>query len=184
MRELQHVGEHGAPLRRWRLCPHAEETKSSHIENGVRETERRLNNQRRKAVREDVNKHLTHRPGTRHARRGDVIAVNFHQHGGEAPEAAAGGSGSPLRWRTLLVLAVATSIDALAVGLTFAMTGTPILRPAVIIGLTCAAISAAGLHLGRVLAGMAALQRWAGLIGGLVLLAIGLRVLWQDGVFG
>ena len=82
LRELQHVGEHGAPLRRWRLCPHAEETKSSHIENGVRETERRLNNQRRKAVREDVNKHLTHRPGTRHARRGDVIAVNFHQHGG------------------------------------------------------------------------------------------------------
>src|SRR5699024_7372141 len=61
LRELQHVGEHGAPLRRWRLCPHAEETKSSHIENGVRETERRLNNQRRKAVREDVNKHLTHR---------------------------------------------------------------------------------------------------------------------------
>ena len=70
------------PLRRWRLRAHAEETKSSHIENGVRETERRLNNQRRKAVREDVNKHLTHRPGTRHARRGDVIAVNFHQHGG------------------------------------------------------------------------------------------------------
>ena len=89
-----------------------------------------------------------------------------------------------LRWRTLLVLAVATSIDALAVGLTFAMTGTPVWRPAVIIGLTCALISAAGLHLGRVLAGMSALQRWAGLIGGLVLLAIGLRVLWQDGVFG
>lgn len=109
---------------------------------------------------------------------------DFHQHGGEAPEVAAGCSSSPLRWRTLFVLAVATSIDALAVGLTFAMTGTPILRPAVIIGLTCAAISAAGLHLGRVLAGMAALQRWAGLIGGLVLLAIGLRVLWQDGVFG
>ena len=106
----------------------------------------------------------------------------FHHHGGEA--APMDNAAASLSWGTLLVLAVATSIDALAVGLTLAMTDTPILRPAVIIGLTCAAISAAGLHLGRVLAGMAVLQRWAGLAGGLALLAIGFRVLWQDGVFG
>ncbi|HJA79910.1 MAG TPA: manganese efflux pump MntP family protein [Candidatus Desulfovibrio intestinavium] len=107
---------------------------------------------------------------------------DFHHHGGEA--APMENAAASLSWGTLLVLAVATSIDALAVGLTLAMTDTPILRPAVIIGLTCAAISAAGLHLGRVLAGMAVLQRWAGLAGGLALLAIGFRVLWQDGVFG
>ncbi|MNR37818.1 hypothetical protein D3C85_1558730 [compost metagenome] len=80
MCELQHIGEHRAPLRCWRLRTHAQEAKSSHIENGVRETERRLNDQRRKAVRENIDEHLTHRARTRHARRGDVITVHFYQH--------------------------------------------------------------------------------------------------------
>jgi len=44
---------------------------------------------------------------------------------------------------TFLVLAVATSIDALAVGVTFAVLDTPILWPAVTIGAVTFALSAA-----------------------------------------
>ena len=61
-------------------CAPMPEAKSGHIKNGVREAERRLNNQRRKAVREDIDEHLAHRTGTGHAGRGDVVAVHFHQH--------------------------------------------------------------------------------------------------------
>ena len=49
----------------------------------------------------------------------------------------------------LLLLAVATSIDALAVGLTFAMTNTNAFLPSCLIGVVCAAISACGLFLGK-----------------------------------
>ena len=80
--ELQHVGEHGAPFRCWRLRTHAEEAKGGHIENGVGEAERCLNDQRRKAVREDIDEHLTHRACTRHAGSGHIVAVHLHQHGG------------------------------------------------------------------------------------------------------
>ncbi|WP_297215831.1 manganese efflux pump MntP family protein [uncultured Desulfovibrio sp.] len=106
------------------------------------------------------------------------------RHGDTDAEDCHGDGSDPTAWRNLLVLGVATSIDALAVGLTFAMTDTPVLWPSLVIGGVCFVISAVGLHLGRLLAGLAVLQRWAGLLGGLVLLGIGLRVLWQDGVFG
>ena len=63
----------------------------------------------------------------------------------------------PSRGRTLFLLAVATSIDALAVGLSFALLQMPVWGPSVIIGVVCAAITAAGLFLGRRLATAAAL---------------------------
>jgi len=76
---------------------------------------------------------------------------------------------------SLLILAVATSVDALAVGVSFALLDTGILLPCLIIGASTFAIS----FLGAVLGGAAA-ERWGKtmeVLGGLVLIAIGIRIL-------
>ena len=85
------------------------------------------------------------------------------------------------RLRTQLLLAVATSIDALAVGVTFACTGytlfTQLLMPLVIIGLTSLLFSLAGYHLGHRFGAGIAQRVKPELIGGLILIAIGLKIL-------
>ena len=56
--------------------------------------------------------------------------------------------GDPSRGLTLVMLAVATSVDALAVGLSLAMLGTAIWVPAVVIGLVTGGLSVVGVRLG------------------------------------
>ena len=80
----------------------------------------------------------------------------------------------PTRSWTLVMLAVATSIDALAVGLSLAMLQVHILYPSVVIGVVAAAMTALGLVLGRRL-GVQFGKRMS-LVGGLILIGIGLRV--------
>jgi putative Mn2+ efflux pump MntP len=93
-------------------------------------------------------------------------------------EAIAGGDDvvvPTFAWRPLLILAVATSIDALAAGVTLELVGPPPwLTLALIAGIT-AALSVAGLHLGR-RAG-ALLGRRVELAGGLILIGLGIKVL-------
>lgn len=89
----------------------------------------------------------------------------------------------PSRGASLLLLAVATSIDALAVGLSFALLKMPILMPSTVIGLVCAGLTALGLFLGQRLSRAALFGRHAGVAGGLVLLGIGFKILWEHGVF-
>ncbi len=89
----------------------------------------------------------------------------------------------PTRGLSLVLLSLATSMDALAVGLSLSLLGISIWWPALVIGVVCAAITAAGLHLGRLAAAASRLGRWAEALGGLVLLAIGIRILVQHGVF-
>ena len=76
---------------------------------------------------------------------------------------------------TLLTLSIATSIDALAVGLTFAFLEVNIAVAAGVIGITAFLVSVLGFVLGKK-AGTA-LGKRAELIGGLILIAIGLRIL-------
>ena len=78
----------------------------------------------------------------------------------------------------LLALSVATSIDALAVGLTLAVLRIPILRPVVVIGIVTFAISYLGIILGHELENLlrGRLKRDIQVAGGLVLIAIGLRI--------
>ena len=83
-------------------------------------------------------------------------------------------SADPTRSWTLVMLAVATSIDALAVGLSLAMLKVQILYPSIIIGLVASAMTVLGLALGNRL-GKTFGKRME-LVGGLVLLGIGLRV--------
>ncbi len=75
----------------------------------------------------------------------------------------------------LLTLSVATSIDALAVGLSLAMVGSTILVPALVIGIVAAALTVVGMVLGRRIGSL-----WGKrleIVGGLILIAIGIRIL-------
>lgn len=87
---------------------------------------------------------------------------------------------------TLWILGVATSLDALAVGLSLAVLRIEVWLPAVIIGAVCFVMTVIGLHLGgfiRRLPGLNSLGNGANAFGGLVLLAIGLKILQEHGVF-
>lgn len=80
-------------------------------------------------------------------------------------------------WRHMLPLAVACSIDAFAVGVSFAFMTLNIWLSVVIIGITTGLFSAAGLIIGRLFG-----SRWqkpAQIAGGVVLILIGLKVLLE-----
>jgi putative Mn2+ efflux pump MntP len=87
------------------------------------------------------------------------------------------------RGLSLVVLSVATSIDALAVGFSMSLLKTPILLPAVVIGLVAASATVLGLHLGRLAASSKRLSLYAEIVGGLVLWAIAINILHEHGVF-
>ena len=91
---------------------------------------------------------------------------------------------NPHRLYTQLLLAIATSIDALAVGISFALTGYGALSrltlPLVIIGLVSFLFSIAGYHLGRRFGKPITKRMKPELIGGLILIAIGLKILLYD----
>jgi len=75
----------------------------------------------------------------------------------------------------MVMLSIATSIDALAVGLSLAMLGVGILLPALVIGLVTGGLCTAGVSLGERL-GKHLGQRME-VVGGLVLIGIGLKIL-------
>ncbi|MBN2021836.1 MAG: manganese efflux pump [Pirellulales bacterium] len=81
----------------------------------------------------------------------------------------------PTRGLMLVTLSVATSIDALAVGLSMAFLRISIWMPAVVIGLVAATLSTVGIQFGRRLGSR--VGQAAELIGGGVLLAIAVRIL-------
>ena len=85
--------------------------------------------------------------------------------------------------KTLCTLGVATSIDAMAVGLSFAMVGVSVWMPAVLIGVVCAVITLAGIALGRILGRSTMLGGKASVLGALVLFGIGIKILHEHGVF-
>lgn len=86
-----------------------------------------------------------------------------------------------LRHSKLLAMAVATSIDALAVGVSFAFTeGLRMLPSCALIGCTTFALSFAGAMLGSRIPHISG--RKAGILGGVVLIALGVRML-VTGVF-
>ena len=77
----------------------------------------------------------------------------------------------------MLVLAVATSIDALTVGITFAFLGTPIVEAITIIGITTMVISIAGVVVGNFFGSR--YKSKAEFIGGLILVLLGLKILLE-----
>jgi len=85
------------------------------------------------------------------------------------------GPQDPTRGLNLLLLAVATSIDAMAVGLSLAMLSVPILYPALVIGAVAFAMTLVGARIGPVLGRLAGKR--AELAGALVLFAIAVKIL-------
>lgn len=87
------------------------------------------------------------------------------------------------RGLTLVVLSVATSLDALAVGISLSMMEVSIIAPAIIIGIVAGLFTILGLHIGKRVASLSWISRWAEVIGGVVLLAIAVNILKESGVF-
>jgi len=81
----------------------------------------------------------------------------------------------PTKGLSLLTLSVATSIDALAVGLSFAALHEPILYPAVVIGLVAFLMTVLGTKLGPLLGQL--IGKRAEIAGGLILIIIGAKIL-------
>ena len=79
--------------------------------------------------------------------------------------------------KELLLLAVATSIDALAVGVTFAFLQVDIVPAVTLIGCTTFALSVAGVYAGNVFG--ARYKSRAELAGGAILILIGLKILLE-----
>ena len=82
---------------------------------------------------------------------------------------------NPFGFAVLLVLALATSIDALAVGITFAMLKTAIMAPVVVIGSVTFVLSLAGVYIGEACGHF--FEKKIEVVGGLILIGIGLRIL-------
>jgi len=80
----------------------------------------------------------------------------------------------PSRGWSLILLSIAVSIDALAIGLSLALIGVTIWYPAVVIGVVTGLVSWLGLRLGNVLGGK--FGKRMEIAGGVVLILIGVRI--------
>jgi putative Mn2+ efflux pump MntP len=94
----------------------------------------------------------------------------------EGPETHAPKS-DPTRGASLIMLSLATSIDAFAVGLSFAFLDMAIWYPAVIIGAVTGLITLSGMLLGSKLGSK--LGKHVEILGGLILIGIGLKILLE-----
>jgi putative Mn2+ efflux pump MntP len=83
----------------------------------------------------------------------------------------------PTKGWTLLVLSVATSIDAVAVGFSFGMLKSSILFPSAIIGIVCFSLTLLGSMIGKKFGKSG--SGWIERFGGLVLILIGLKIVYE-----
>ncbi|AGI47300.1 putative membrane protein [Thermoplasmatales archaeon BRNA1] len=103
-----------------------------------------------------------------------VIGLNMVREGISGEEENVDAS---LGFRIMLILAIATSIDALAVGISLAMDEGTILVPSVIIGVITMGISMTGVKIGSLLGDR--LGNRAEILGGIILVTIGFKVLFE-----
>ena len=104
---------------------------------------------------------------------GKMLWDAFHEDEEEESEIA----DAKLDLKELLMLAIATSIDALAVGITFAFLQVSIVPSITIIGLTTFVISFAGVAVGHFFG--ARFEKPATIVGGVVLILIGVKILLE-----
>ena len=83
----------------------------------------------------------------------------------------------PLDLKEMFILAIATSIDALAVGITFAFLQVPIVEAVSIIGITTFVISVIGVYVGNFFGNR--YKKKAELAGGIILILIGVKILLE-----
>lgn len=105
---------------------------------------------------------------------GKMLFDAFHDDEGEDDAASAD---APLDLKELTMLAVATSIDALAVGITFAFLQVDIVPAVTLIGVITFALSFAGVAIGHFFG--ARFEKPATIVGGVVLILIGCKILLE-----
>ena len=76
----------------------------------------------------------------------------------------------------LLMLSIATSIDALAVGLSFSFLEVSIITPAIVIGIITFSLSFLGVYIGKRFGGF---FEKIGVLGGIILIGIGIKILTE-----
>ena len=79
--------------------------------------------------------------------------------------------------KQMFILAIATSIDALAVGITFAFLNYPVIPAITIIGITTFVISIGGVYIGNFFG--TKYKKKAEIAGGVILILIGLKILLE-----
>ncbi|MCX7816881.1 MAG: manganese efflux pump MntP family protein [Syntrophales bacterium] len=83
----------------------------------------------------------------------------------------------PTKGFTLFLLSIATSIDAFAVGLSFAFLKVEILYSSIVIGVMCSIMTASGMLIGSRLGNI--MGKRAAIVGGVVLVLVGLKILME-----
>ena len=101
---------------------------------------------------------------------GNMIREALFEKKESAPDGA-------LSFGAMLPMALATSIDALAVGITFAFLDVPIWSSVLLIGVTTGLISIAGVKVGSLFG--AKYEKKAELLGGVILILLGLKILLE-----
>ena len=102
--------------------------------------------------------------------------------GDEEEECECGKNIEKLDIKELFILAIATSIDALAVGITFAFLKYPVGKAVTIIGVVTFIISLAGVYIGNFFG--ARFKKKAEIAGGIILVGIGVKILLEHlGIF-
>lgn len=98
---------------------------------------------------------------------GKMIWESFHKKDGKERDIT--------RWWTLVVLSLATSIDSLGVGLSYAFLNVKILMASVVTCLTTFVITIAGHLIGKKVGPY--VEKWADIVGGVILILIGVRII-------
>lgn len=104
---------------------------------------------------------------------GKMLWDAFHEDDEQGEEA----QDARLDLKELIMLAIATSIDALAVGITFAFLGVSIVWAIAVIGVTTFVLSVVGVAVGHVFG--ARYEKGATIAGGIVLILIGCKILLE-----
>ena len=110
---------------------------------------------------------------------GKMLWDAFHEDddGAEGGEGGSRAADAPLDLKELFMLAIATSIDALAVGITFAFLEVDIVSSVTLIGVTTFVLSLAGVAIGHQFG-----ARWekpSSIVGGIILILIGCKILLE-----
>ena len=107
-----------------------------------------------------------------------IIGANMLKEAFSKEEDCGCGENADMSVKTMFVMAVATSIDALAVGISLAMAGNVnILMAALLIGICTFSLSAVGVKIGNVFGSR--YEKKAQVAGGIILILLGLKILLE-----
>lgn len=107
-----------------------------------------------------------------------IIGINMLKEAFEKEKDEDGGEDADLSFKTMLILAVATSIDALAVGISLALAGdVNIFEAVLLIGAFTCGMSAVGVKVGNVFG--ARFEKKAQFAGGVILILLGAKILLE-----